>query len=322
MAKEPVPSGPRWSGPPQGPHALWPPGARLRHWGPYLIAAILAVGTLLDIPSYLQKWLWMRQLGFLDIFWTLLTIQWGMFLLGFVFAFLFFWSNVRQALHTSSLQRGFIANHDDYGSPWSTIARRPGDLRPGLAWLRLAEIATSALIAWAFALAFSSNWDTYLRFRYGGTYGLADPLFGVDIGFYLFHLPFYELEQHFLGYLTFITLAAVVSIYAMVTSAQAAGGRIPGITRGAIRHTSALLFVLVAVAGWQFYLDRYNLLYSTLGVVYGAGYTADHVTRFALTFMLGVSIVSCALLVLNFFRPQVRAIVIGAIAYIALYSLS
>jgi len=323
MAKEPVPSARQSSGPQQGAHALWPSGARLRHWGPYLIVAILVVGTLLDIPSYLQKWLWMRQLGFLNIFWTLLTIQWGMFLLGFVFAFLFFWSNARQALHTSALQRGgLIPNHNDYRGPWSTAARSPGDLRSGLAWLRLAELATSALVAWAFALAFSSNWDTYLRFRYGGTYGLADPLFGVDIGFYLFHLPFYELEQHLLGYLTFITLAAVVSVYAMATSAQPTGGRIPDIPQGAIRHTSALLFVLVAVAGWQFYLDRYNLVYSTLGVVYGAGYAADHVTRFALTFMLGVSIVSCALLVLNFFRPQVRAIVIGAIAYVALYSLS
>lgn len=324
MAREPAPSGRHWSGPPQGPRGLRTPGARLRRWGPYLIVAILVVGTLLDIPSYLQKWLWMRHLGFLEIFWTLLTVQWGMFLLGFVFAFLFFWSNVRQALHTSALQRrGFMPN-PDYGGPWSAAApaRSPIDLRSGLAWLRLTELAASALIAWAFALAFSANWDTYLRFRYGGTYGLADPLFGIDIGFYLFHLPFYELEQHFLGWLTFITLAAVVSVYAMAASAQAAGGRMPDITQGAIRHSSALLFVLVAVVGWQFYLDRYDLVYSTLGVVYGAGYTADHVTRFALTFMLGVSIVSCALLAVNFFRPQVRSILIGATAYIALYLLS
>ena len=49
----------------------------------------------------------------------------------------------------------------------------------------------------------------------------------------------------------------------------------------AVPHLSVLFFVLVASWGWGFYLDHYELLYSTQGVVYGAGYTADHVTRIA-----------------------------------------
>ena len=64
--------------------------------------------------------------------------------------------------------------------------------------------------------------------------------------------------------------------------------------------------MLVANFGWGFYLDHYELVYSTLGVVYGAGYAADHVTRVALWFMVGVSAVACALLILNFFRPRLK----------------
>ncbi|HEX4143158.1 MAG TPA: hypothetical protein VHY91_06380 [Pirellulales bacterium] len=40
--------------------------------------AILLFGTLVVIPELLQKWLWMRQLNYVDIFWTLLSVKWGM----------------------------------------------------------------------------------------------------------------------------------------------------------------------------------------------------------------------------------------------------
>ena len=264
----------------------------------------------------------MRQLGYLDVFWTLLSVQWMMFFSGFVFAFLFFWSNVRLAARSGFPSQGGSATQQ-FSGPWQTTTSGPSNMSQGLAWLGSAEIGASALVASALALAFSSNWDTYLRFRYGGDYGFRDPLFGIDIGFYLFHLPFYELEQHFLGYLIFVTLAAVIGVYVVGSSFQAiGGGPTPRMTRSAIRHTSALLLALVALAGLQFYLDFYNLVYSTLGVVYGAGYAADHVTRIALRFMIGVSIASCMLLALNLWRPRMQSVMLGMGAYAVLYSIS
>jgi uncharacterized membrane protein (UPF0182 family) len=40
---------------------------------------------------------------------------------------------------------------------------------------------------------------------------------------------------------------------------------------GVARHFIVLLFILVANFGWGFVLDHYELVYSTLGVVHGAG---------------------------------------------------
>lgn len=311
----------RWSKPPissvPGRAPQGPFGRRLTL---YLILAALIGAVVPEVLAYLQKWLWMRQLGYLEIFWKLLSVQWGMFLLGFVFAFLFFWSNVRQAVRSGFASRG-SPQAGGLPGPWGSTSGNLNDWYV-LAWLRSAEIGTSAVVAWAFALAFSSNWDTYLRFRYGGDYGLREPLYGIDVGFYLFQLPFYEMEQHFLGYLTFVTLAAVVGIYVLASSVRAVGGAAPNATKSAMRHSSALLLVLFGVAGWQLYLDRYNLVYSTLGVVYGAGYTADHVTRVALQFMLGISIASFVLLGLSLLRPQMQAVIMGAAAYVALYVVS
>ena len=170
--------------------------------------------------------------------------------------------------------------------------------------MKLAVGLISAGVALFFAVGFYAQWDTYLRFRYGGSFGVSDPLFGVDVGFYLFHLPFYSLLQTSLMLLTVLALAAVVLTYVFFGLLRLSGSGKIAAAGNATSHLSLLLFILVANWGFGLYLDHYNLVYSTLGVVYGAGYTADHVTRIALWIMVAVSAVACALLALNFFRPR------------------
>ena len=61
------------------------------------VAALLFI-ALIVLPDFLQKWLWMRQLDYAAIFWTLFSGQsQGLTGMGFAFAFLFLWLNVRQA---------------------------------------------------------------------------------------------------------------------------------------------------------------------------------------------------------------------------------
>ena len=76
---------------------------------------------------------------------------------------------------------------------------------------------------------------------------------------------------------------------------------------------------MAVVLGWGFYLDRFDLVYSTLGVVYGAGYTASHVTMTMLWIMLGLSAVAAVLLAINFFRPHFRVVVFGAVVFVLVY---
>ena len=166
----------------------------------------------------------------------------------------------------------------------SAVAQVGIDFSPRL--LNLAIGVISAGVALFFAVGFFANWDTYLRFRYGGSFGLSDPLFGVDVGFYVFHLPFYGLLQTSLMLLTVLTLAAVLLTYMFFGLLRMNGnGKIVADTAVTL-HLRVLLFILVANWGFGLYLDHYNLVYSTLGVVYGAGYTADHVTRIALWIMV------------------------------------
>jgi uncharacterized membrane protein (UPF0182 family) len=284
-----------------------------------IVAAILLIIVLGVITGYLEKWLWMRQLDYAGIFWTLLSVQWGMVGSVFVFAFLFLWINLRQAVRNSATFRGDGRTGGlALSSGADEFAQSGIEFTPRL--LKLAAGVISAGGAVFFAMGFYGEWDTYLRFRYGGSFGVADPLFGVDVGFYVFHLPFYGLLQTSLMLLTVLTLVAVVLTYVLFGLLQADRSGKFAAGRNAISHLSALLFILVANWGFALYLDHYSLVYSTLGVVYGAGYAADHVTRIALWVMLGVSTVACALLVINFFRPRFSALLVGSGVFVALYA--
>jgi uncharacterized membrane protein (UPF0182 family) len=290
-----------------------------RHWRmlKFIIAAVfLLIVFVAVIPGWLQKWLWMRQLGYVGVFWTIWSVRWELFAAAFLVALLYLGINLRFAQrNAAALSGGKLIGP-------STVASELGiQLSPRA--LKLATAAIAAAAGLSFAAIFYTQWDTYLRFRYGGSFGLSDPLFGVDTGFYLFRLPFYELLQGSLTALAFITLLAAIGFYAYFGLLRLRRNRQTA-DRSAkvVPHLSMLASVLVAGWGWGFYLDHFELLYSTQGVVYGAGYTADHVTRVAYWLMVGTAAALCALLVLNVFRPRLRAVLIGAGAYVALYILA
>ena len=216
----------------------------------------------------MQKWLWMQQLGYTGVLWTILSVKWALFCVAFVVALLYLWINLHFAARNGATFRtGNLTSE-------STVTAQLGiQISPTV--LKLAMRAVAAVGALFYALIFYGHWDTYLRFRYDGSFGLPDAFFGVDAGFYLFLLPFYELLQSSLSALALITLVAVSASYAYLgllrfsRSRQLAAG-----SATAIPHLSSLFFVLVAGWGWGFYLDHFELRYSTQGVVYGAGYTA------------------------------------------------
>jgi uncharacterized membrane protein (UPF0182 family) len=109
---------------------------------------------------------------------------------------------------------------------------------------KAAVVLISAGVALFFATGFYAEWDTYLRFRYGGSFGMSDPLFGVDVGFYVFHLPFYVLLQSSLTLLTILTLGIVLSTYAFFGLQRPSGSGRIAVGGNATSHLAVLLFIL------------------------------------------------------------------------------
>ena len=294
---------------------IFPPAISfLLRWG--FLALVVIVVVLSTVLGLVQKWLWMRQLDFAGIFWTLLSVKWGIFGVTLIVSIFYLWLNLRLAARNIDLVDGESFFSKAFRHPADASRTINVDISPSLLVFTIDfAIIVLSLI---FALSVSSQWDTFLRFRYGGPFGIADPLFGVDLGFYVFRLPFYELLQ---GSITVLTVAAlaILSFCAMFGMRQSKSSGKITLRDGTLQHFMVLLFILAANFGWGFILDHYELVYSTLGVVHGAGYAAAHVTRVALWVMTGASALACVLLAIGFFRTRTRHIVAGIVIYAALY---
>ncbi|EKQ66932.1 hypothetical protein OsccyDRAFT_4745 [Leptolyngbyaceae cyanobacterium JSC-12] len=136
--------------------------------------------------------------------------------------------------------------------------------------LLLSAIAVtfSILLGWLF----SKQWTVILQYWHPTAFNKDDPLFGHDIGFYVFALPFWELLEMWLFGMFLFGFIAVALTY--LTSANSLSqGRFPGLTSAQQRHLYGVSGSFVLAVALSYWLSRYELLYSPRGVAFGASYT-------------------------------------------------
>jgi uncharacterized membrane protein (UPF0182 family) len=154
----------------------------------------------------LTDWLWYREIGFERVFLTKVIAQWALGAPTAVLAFIVLYGNARWALRGGDerIRRG----------PVSTT-RSGADLRQaahtlferGIEWLALPATAILAVLV---ALGAAGQWRTVLQAAYGTPFGVTDPVFGRDVGYYVFTLPAIELVTGLVYGLLLLTLVAVV----------------------------------------------------------------------------------------------------------------
>ena len=277
------------------------------------IVAILLWLGLSEGAQEIVTWLWMGELGYKEIYWRILFLKTGIFGLTLVIVFASLWLNLRLAAENCgvSLRRSKGGEIVLYNSP----------IRISAAWPRIVLVLLSGLAALLFALVLSSYWDTCLRFFWGGDFNQADPIYGRDIGFYVFRLPFYQFLQNSFTGLTVGTLLLVAITYSLA-GVFAPGGRQGQTGRErAVRHLTGLMLVVLIAWGWGFYLDRFEILYSARGVVYGAGYTDANITRIGLWVMFFATGALGVLLLSNLKGRRPGLALAGGGVYLLLYVL-
>ncbi|MDX2213505.1 MAG: UPF0182 family protein, partial [Oculatellaceae cyanobacterium bins.114] len=156
-------------------------------------------------------------------------------------------------------------------------------------WL-LSVIALIASLC--FALTVANHWTTILAAMYATPFEQSDPVFQHDIGFFVFSLPIWQLVGFWLIGLLMLAFCSIGLLYLLAANSLSQGEFL-GFSEAQQRHlltVGGCLMLAIALGHW---LDRYNLLYSDQGSVYGASYTnilADLPGRIGLTgvaFVLG-----------------------------------
>jgi uncharacterized protein len=161
--------------------------------------------------------------------------------------------------------------------------------------------AIATLLSIVFGLIAAGSWAVFLRFFNPFAFDLTDPQFGHDISFYIFRFPLWHLIESWLLALTCCTLLSC-TLYYLLSGNSLSEGRFPGFTKIQLRHISFLgAAAMLALAG-QHWLNRFDLLYSFRGVVYGAGFTNIQVQLPIEAWLTLVSIASAIWLLYKGFR--------------------
>jgi uncharacterized protein len=267
-------------------------------WQGFVVALIIA-GIILAIGlillgltgDFLVDWLWFSAIGYSHVFWTTVGAQAGVFSATFVVTAGALWANGLLALRLARSPRTRRPSAFEWKEVGVlTLADLLELMRLRLPW-PLVIGSGSGLIAALVAWGELSNWNALLRFLYQVPYGLNDPLYGKDIGFYLFSLPTYVAIKNWM-LLTVILSALCAGFVYWVHGEIEFDGQRRFLSPTAIAHGSGLLGLFFIVKAWSYNLDRYLLLYGDNGVVIGAGYTDIHVELPILWLLIGLSAVA------------------------------
>jgi uncharacterized membrane protein (UPF0182 family) len=226
-----------------------------RKRGPLLptIIALVVLGVLAIIAArFWVDLLWYQATGYTKVFTTVLGVRVLLFVLV---------GTLTGAAVFASLSLGYRTRpvYAPVSPEQASLDRYREQIEP---LRRLGTIVVPAAVGLIAGAAASEKWSVLLLWRNGSSFGVKDPQFHKDVGFFVFTLPF----LHFV--LSVLTAAVVLSAIAAVVTHYLYGGlRLQGggerTTSAARIHLSILIGLFVLMRGAGYWLDRYSLTTSS-----------------------------------------------------------
>lgn len=289
-----------------------------------LILILLFSKTIVHFVTESQ---WFHELGYLSVFYKMLFSKLILIIPVFLVIFFLLTVYLRFVKHKYFKSAGIVENE--------TGSKRLSRLFfVGVALL-------SAAMAYAIA---NQYWMEILKFWYQGRFGVADPIFNKDLSFYVFTLPLvraiYSFVVNILAMLALVSLGYFAILYYTNPPAQVEQEvEHDNVVRGVFskaanrmnlnQHLRVLFTAFMVIAalffvalGLGFYLDSFELLYSTRGRIFGAGYTDVNVTMRVNQLKMVLSFLSALLLLLGLRGKNKKKIFGASLALLLIVSLT
>ena len=282
-----------------------------------LVAILVAAGllalmlSLRGMARFYTDYLWFDSLGRTDVWGRVLLAKIVLFAIFAALFFVLMWVNLLIVDRLAPETRPPGPEEEMLSRFHAVVSGRSGLIR----------LAVSVVLALLAASGVSNQWEQWLLFVNRKDFGVTDPLFNTDIGFYVFRLPFLSFLVSW-AFAAFTILLVVVAIAHYIN-----GGIRVQVPRGAQRvlpsvkvHLSAILAALALVKAADYWLARYELTVSERGVVDGALYTDVNAKLPALNLLLLISLFAVVLLVVNLRRRGwvLPVVAVGLWAFTAL----
>lgn len=261
-----------------------------------VLVVVLLIGPA--VASTYVNWLWYGEVGFRRVWLTQLVTRWTIFAVVTVVV----GGAVLAAIAVAYRSRPPFAPLRQRGDDPIAVYRRMMMRRP-----MLVGIAVAGVFGALCGLVAQANWAVVLLYVNGGEFGITDPEFGHDVGFFVFDLPFYKSAANWL----FVAVCAAL-IANVVTQYVFGGFQITAKERSAtnsatvqLAFLAGVLILLKAVAYW---LDRYALLSEGRKepTFTGAGYTDINAALPAKLVLLAIAVLCAASFFVAVFRHDLR----------------
>jgi uncharacterized protein len=275
-----------------------------------LVVVFVALVVLAELVPLYTDLLWFQEVGYARVFVTTLSMRGSLFAGVAAVVALFLWGNLTFAARAAAPDVLWELE-DQLGLPGRVV------IEP---LIRRFLPFVLAFIALAAGVRATAHWETVLAFLNRGPFGVTDPLFGRDLELFVFVLPFWRLVHGWATTLVVGTIVLTLGIDVLQRSfvLTTRGPRLAGVARTHLLSLGAVVLALRAVGFW---LDRFELVFSPRGIVFGASYTDIYASSPMLGALAILSILCALACLAQMARPGIRMVgtglVVLAIAWIA-----
>lgn len=248
----------------------------------------LALVSLSSVVRFYTDLLWFHELKLNAVFWRIVSTRLALGLVGGVVTAAIIYVNLEVARATAPKYR--------FVSPAGEVAERYRSMfQPYARW---ANIGIAALVGLLTGLSTSAAWERFQLWRHAQPFGTRDPVFGRDIGFYVFSVPFQRVVLSWLFGVVILTILLALLAHLLNGSIEPEANRIA--FQPVVKvHTSVLLGVIALLKAWGYVLAQYDLLTSPRGAVTGASYTDVHAQRPALQLLVVIAVLCAVIFFVN-----------------------
>ncbi|HWC38230.1 MAG TPA: UPF0182 family protein [Acidimicrobiales bacterium] len=256
-----------------------------------IIVLFLLLTSLRGIAVFYTDYLWFSSVHLTTVWKGVLGTKIG---LAVVFCAIFFagmWASL-------AIADRIALNFSPLGPEDELVRRYRNAVRPRA---RLVRTIAAVILALLVGTGASGQWHNWILFRNSVPFGVKDPQFHMDVGFYVFKLPFlsFLVGWAFLALMVILVITVVAHYLNGGIRFQGPGQRVNPLVKV---HISVLLALIALVKAAGYFLQRYTLTTSTRGFVQGATYTDVHAQLPALTLLIFISLAAFVIFLVNIRR--------------------
>lgn len=220
-------------------------------WIGVAVLILLLVGP--RAVSLTTDWLWFSDIGYTEVFSTIIWTRIIVFLVAAVLTAAIVFAAVAVAYRSRSV---FVPS----GIGPDPLARYRTTVMARIRWF---AVLPPLLIGVLAGLVAQGSWSTVQVFLKGTSFGVKDPQFGLDVGFYAFDLPFWRFLLNLLFVIVVVAFVVnLVTHYVFGSIRLGGGGVAPSISMAARVQLSVLAGTFLLLKAVAYWLDRYSLLSS------------------------------------------------------------